>query len=164
MQGLPECGMAKFLLILASQVLPGQEYPPPPPPPPQEMRSWPDLGTLSFDLARIPPQLEIRQILALWVLTRQEYPSPTVNWKLGRSWHFEFWLDKNTSPPSNLSFDLQGSVLKTNSSFLTCFWECKRRVWYSFYILRRLGLIASWRFNISLSWPLTSSFTFKLIS
>ena len=53
MQGLPECGMAKFMLILPRipiLILTTQEYPPPPPPPPPpKIGIWPEVGTLSFE-------------------------------------------------------------------------------------------------------------------
>ena len=70
-----------------------QEYPAPP------MKHWPELGTLSFDYPGIhpPPKWKIGQNLALWVLTTQEYSPP--NGLLVRTWHFEFWLPKNTSYP-----------------------------------------------------------------
>ena len=68
MQGLPECGMAKFLLILPRSWLAKNT----PPPPhlnlgrawhfeiwlakniPLQIQTWPELGTLSFDYPRIP--------------------------------------------------------------------------------------------------------------
>ena len=64
MQGLPESGNAKFLLKLARTPCSGiflQNTP--------EMKSWPDLGTLTFDLERTPPP-------------------PNSNFS--RSWHFDF--------------------------------------------------------------------------
>ena len=49
------------------------QYPPPP------IEIWPELGMLSFDYPRIPP--------------------PRPHWNLARTWHVEFWLPKNTTPP-----------------------------------------------------------------
>ena len=58
-----------------------------PPPPTPEMKSWPDLGTLSFDPTTEHPH---------------PHPRPE-NWNLGKSWHFEFWLLQNT-PLNKLNF------------------------------------------------------------
>ena len=94
------------------------------PPTPLEMKSQPDLGTLSFDYYRThnppppnrswhfefwllqntpSPKLKFRQILALWVSTTTEHPIPLPsllpeNWNLGRSRHFEFWQLQNPPP------------------------------------------------------------------
>ena len=57
MQGLPECGMAKCLLILPRipYFRPVMNTPLPFP----KIEIWPELGTLSFDYPRIPPPPEI---------------------------------------------------------------------------------------------------------
>ena len=66
------------------------------PPHPPVMKSWPDIGTLSFDYYRTPPPpppFKFRHILALYVLTTTEHPHhppPPHHSNLGRSWHFEF--------------------------------------------------------------------------
>ena len=68
MQGLPECGMPKFMLILPRipiLILANQE--PPPHPPKIKIKIWPEVGTLSFDYPRISPtpKLKFEQKLAL---------------------------------------------------------------------------------------------------
>ena len=85
MQDLPKFGMAKFLCILwrmpYSCVI---KNTPSPPHPPLKMKNWSDHGTLS--------------------LSSQEYPHPK-NENLVRSWHFEFWVCKNTRiPPPQWKF------------------------------------------------------------
>ena len=63
--GLPDYGMAKFLLILPRipiQNLTTHKNPPPPPPPPK-MKTWSEVGTLSFDYPRTPPpQLQLERV------------------------------------------------------------------------------------------------------
>ena len=52
-----------------------------------------------------------------WVLTTQEYPPPPPpNENLVRSWHFEFWLPKNTPPQplENWTKGLQLECVETN--------------------------------------------------
>ena len=55
MQRLPESGKAKLVLKLAKKPILGfgPEYPPP------EIKTWPDLGTLSFDYYKTPPPPKI---------------------------------------------------------------------------------------------------------
>ena len=78
MQRLPECGMAKFMLILpripilipppkieiwqgvGTLSLTTQEYHPLLP---LKIEIWPEVGTLSFDYPRIHPQLKFGQKL-----------------------------------------------------------------------------------------------------
>ena len=69
-------------------------------PSPMEMKSWSDLGTLSFDYYRTPPS--------------QKKPN------LGRSWHFEFWLLQNspTSKTTTTTYRLQLEYVETNRCIL----------------------------------------------
>ena len=60
---------------LALWLLTTQEYPHPLP----KTKSWPELGTFRYDY----PRMNI---------------NPSENEKLARTWHFEFWLAKNTPP------------------------------------------------------------------
>ena len=74
--------------------LAGQEYPPP------QMKSFPEMGTLSFDYPRIPPppwKLKFDQKLALWVLTTQEFPPPQL--KFGQNLALWVLTTKNTHFP-----------------------------------------------------------------
>ena len=75
MQGLPECGIVKFLLRIPIHNLVTQEYPIT-----RKLKFGQILALLSFDYPRIlsplPRKLKFRQILALWVLPTQEYPPP----------------------------------------------------------------------------------------
>ena len=94
------------------------------PPPPHENwnlgRSW-HFEYLQFWLPEFPPplwKLKFRQILALWVfsvLTSRVPPtSPSENWNLGRSWHFEYfqlWL-QSTHPPPRPKIEI--SYVETN--------------------------------------------------
>ena len=77
MQGLPECGWHGEIFAHFGKNTKNTTHPPTP-----EMKKWPDLGTLSFELARIPSLPE--------------------NWNLGRSWHFEFWLLQNPHQPQKI--------------------------------------------------------------
>ena len=78
--------LPEYLAHFAKDTLFLRSKEPPPPPP---MKSWPELGTLSFHYPRIPPRPQ-------WIVGQK--PAPP-NENLARNWHFEFWLPKNTPQP-----------------------------------------------------------------
>ena len=51
-----------------------------------------------------PRKLKFRQILDFGIWLTQNTPSP--NWNLGRSWHFEFWLPEPPPPHPSVGWSM----------------------------------------------------------